>query len=103
MTNRQSFAIGHFLARIVTELRDLGDNQDTELYFRRRPTFPSDGILRAMTTLYFRMLVLDAVDRRAIESRIAGATVSISFFDTNLSVDLGELIRGYRQGIARAS
>lgn len=92
-----------FPARIVTELRDLGDKQDTALYFGRRLDFPLDVILRAMRTLYFRMISLDAVDRGAIDSGITGATVSMSFLDTNLIVDFGELRRGYHQRIARAS
>jgi hypothetical protein len=49
------------------------------------------------------MIGLDAVDRRAIESRIAAATVFIDTLDTNLSVDRGEFVRGYPQGIARQS
>ena len=97
----QAFAIGQFLARIVTELRDLVvDEQDTERHFRDALNRPSDGIVSALQALYSEMGDLDPEDRREIETRIAMAVVSIDRLDTNLHVDRGEFIRGYLQGIA---
>jgi hypothetical protein len=98
----QAFAIGQFLARIVSELRYLVvDDQDTERHFRDGLSRPSDGILTALQALYREMGDLDIEVRREIEARIAAATVSIDRLDTNLHVDRGEFIRGYFQGIAR--
>src|SRR4030095_1539772 len=67
----QAFAIGQFLARIVSELRYLVvDDQDTERHFRDGLSRPSDGILTALQALYREMGDLDIEVRREIEARI---------------------------------
>lgn len=97
----QAFAIGQFLARIVTALRDLAvDGWDTERHFLDALHRPSDGIVSALQALYREMGDLDPEDRMEIEAWIAMAIVSIHRLDTNLHVDRGEFIRGYFQGIA---
>jgi hypothetical protein len=99
--NTQAFAIGQFLARIVTALRDLVfDGRDTERHFRDALNRPSDGIVSALQALYREMGDLDPEDRIEIEAWIAMAIVSVDRLDTNLHVDRGEFIRGYFQGIA---
>lgn len=98
----QAFAIGQLLATIVTELRALvDDEQHTERHFLLGLNCPPEGITSALQALYRELSSMKAEDRRAIEARIAAATMPIARLDTNLHVNQGEFIRGYLQGIAR--